>query len=204
MKTIEEILDEINEDKNENLSTTSYKFKRDLWAFFKDISGSNKMNAVEYGTHKGQTTRVLSHIFNRVYTINLPGHFDEAKLLNSDRSNIEYIGMDLYKSPIDQGITKHNITVFFVDAVHTFDAVIHDFTRSKNFSLTDVVYFVFNDYGLYEEVRHAVQQLIYLNQIELVTYIGHEPGYSFGGKPERILKEHEGIICKLVEFPDND
>ena len=31
MKTIEEVLKEIGEDKNQNLSTTSFKFKSDVW-----------------------------------------------------------------------------------------------------------------------------------------------------------------------------
>ena len=198
MKTIEEIILEIKEDKVDNLSTTSFKFKTEMWNFFKELPNSEKMSAVEYGTHKGQTTRVLSHLFKNVYTINLPGHFDKAQELNSDRRNIQYIGMDLYRDPVDKMFKHEPISVFFVDAVHTFDAVIDDFTRSMSFDRTRDVYFVFDDYGMYEDVRHAVQQLIYLNQIEFVTYIGHEKNYNFGGTPERILQDSEGIICKLV------
>ena len=36
MKTIEELLIEIKEDKTDNLSTTSFQFKKDLWAFFQN------------------------------------------------------------------------------------------------------------------------------------------------------------------------
>jgi hypothetical protein len=99
LKTIEDILEEIKEDKSDNLSTTSFKMKRDIWEFFSNIPESKHYRAVEYGTHKGQTTRVLSHLFKYVYTINLPNHFDKAQELNADRDNIEYVGLDLYKQP---------------------------------------------------------------------------------------------------------
>ena len=199
IKTIDEILNEIVEDKVDNPTTTSFKFKTDLWNFFNSIPNSEKMNCVEFGTHKGQTTRVLSFLFKTVYTINLPGHFDKAKELNGDRRNIEYWGMDLTdKRTYPFTLTfKHNpVSVIFIDAIHTFDGVIDDFTRSKHFDLTDDVYFIFDDYGLYDDVRHAVDQLIYLNQLEKVQEIGHERGYTF---ENRTLKESEGLICKLIK-----
>ena len=46
---------EIREDKHDNPSTTSFKFKKDLYEFFKD---SKDKVCVEFGTHKGQTTRI--------------------------------------------------------------------------------------------------------------------------------------------------
>jgi len=46
MKTIEEVLKEIGEDKNQNLSTTSFKFKSDVWNFFQ---GFEDKIAVEFG-----------------------------------------------------------------------------------------------------------------------------------------------------------
>lgn len=195
-KTIDEILKEVVEDKKDNLSTTSFKFKKDLWDQFQ---GFEKKNCVEFGTHKGQTTRVLAHLFDHVYTINLPKHFDEAKSLNFDLGNIDYIEMDLYQDPIDVNFKHKPISVFFIDAVHTFDAVMSDFSRALNFKLDNEVYFVFDDYGCIKEVFYAVNQLIRINQLQRISYLGHESGHNFGGFPPRILTDYEGIVCKLIQ-----
>jgi len=195
-KTIDQLLKEVKEDKTVNMSTTSFLFKRNLWDFFQ---GFEKKNCVEFGTHKGQTTRILAHLFNEVYTFNLPNHFDEAKRLNADLDNIQYIGLDLYQSPIETTCKHKPVSVFFIDAVHTFDAVMSDVMRALNFKLADGdVYFVFDDIGLIPDVRFAVLQLIKIKKLEIVAMIGHEKGYSFGGTPVRILQDNEGYICKLV------
>ena len=67
MELIDKLLAEIGEDKCDNFSTTSFKFKKDLWEFFQ---GFDDKIAVEFGTHKGQTTKILSHLFKKVYTVN--------------------------------------------------------------------------------------------------------------------------------------
>ena len=194
--SIDNLLDEIKEDKYQNFSTTSFQFKRDLWDFFQGFADKN---ACEFGTHKGQTTRILSHIFKQVITFNLPGHFEEAEILNSDQTNITYVGLNLYdgiKCPVE--LKKIPVSVFLIDAVHTFDAVLHDFSRATNMKLAKEVYFVFDDYGLEREVYQAINQLIVTRQIERVKYIGHPPKHSFGGHPERVLQDWEGVIAKLV------
>lgn len=195
-KTIDQLLAEVKEDKTVNMSTTSFLFKRNLWDFFQGFSDKN---CVEFGTHKGQTTRILAHLFNEVYTFNLPHHFDEAKRLNADLDNISYIGLDLYQSDIETTCKHKPVSVFFIDAVHTFDAVMSDVTRALNFKLADGdVYFVFDDIGLIPDVRFAVLQLIKIKKLEIVAMIGHEKGFNFGSTPPRILQDHEGYICKLI------
>lgn len=194
-KTIDNLLEEIGEDKHENLSTTSFLFKRDLWEFFQ---GFQTKNCVEFGTHKGQTTRILANLFKKVYTINLPGHFDLARQLNVDLGNIEYVGLNLYQTPTDKNFKHDKITMAFIDANHSFDCVMSDFTRVLNLKLDDEVYVVFDDYGMQNDVYVAVEQLIRVGQLEKVKYIGHPPRHNFGGKPERILENPEGVICKLI------
>ncbi len=199
MKTIDELLEEVSEDKFQNLATTSFKFKTDVWEFFKSIEGSNKWNCCEFGTHKGQTTRILSFLFNQVYTINLPGNFDEARRLNSDRTNIQYIGMDLYRTPVEKNFNAALLNVFLIDAGHSTNQVITDVTRATLMPLGEGdIYFVFDDYGLSDDVFVAIEQLIFLNKLDKVCYIGHPVRHNFGGNPNRILtKGSEGIICKL-------
>jgi hypothetical protein len=195
-KTIDELLLEVKEDKVDNMSTTSFLFKRNLWDFFQ---GFQDKNCVEFGTHKGQTTRILAHLFKEVYTFNLPNHFYEAKHLNADLDNISYVGLDLYQSDIETTCKHKPVSMFFIDAVHTFDSVMSDVTRALNFNLADGdVYFVFDDVGLVPDVRFAVLQLIRIRKMEFVTGIGHKKGHSFGGVPERILRDDEGYICKLI------
>lgn len=200
LKTIDELLVEVGEDKFQNLSTTSFKFKRDLWEYFTNLEGSDLMNAVEFGTHKGQTTRILSFLFRKVYSINLPKHFSEAERLNSDRDNIEFKGMDLYQTSVEENFTHDPVNVFFIDAVHEFDAIMTDFARCMNFKHNPKfpLYFVFDDYGQPDrKVWQAVNQLIMVGRLEKIKYIGHEPRHSFGGHPERVIQDWEGIICKL-------
>lgn len=193
--SIDQLLEQV-EDKDQNPTTTSHQFKRDLWEFFQ---GFDEKNAVEFGTHKGQTTRILSYLFNQVITFNLPGHFDMAERLNGDRGNITYVGINLYDAPVDAHIPAlddYPVSMFMIDAVHTFDAVMSDFTRSNWMPQAEGdVYFVFDDYGLYRDVWQAVNQLIIARRIERVRYIGHPPGHVFSGG--RKLDDHEGIICKL-------
>jgi hypothetical protein len=200
LKTIEELLEEVAEDKKDNLSTTSFKFKTDLWNFFTNLPDSQKLNCVEFGTHKGQTTRILSHLFKTVYSINLPNHFDQAERLNSDRQNIKFIGMNLYEQPIDENFKHEPCNVFFIDAVHEFDAIMSDFSRSLNLKFDERYprYFIFDDYGQdNRQVWQVVNQLIRVGRLEKIAYFGHEPNHNFGGYPARILKDFEGIICKL-------
>jgi hypothetical protein len=128
----------------------------------------------------------------------LPGHFDQAMVNNSDCKNITYVPLNLYQSPIDVKFTNEPVAVFFIDAVHTFEAVMSDFNRSLNMNLDFDVYFVFDDYGTYNDVYVAVEQLIRIGQLEKITYIGHPPRHNFGGKPPRVLSNYEGVICRLI------
>ena len=63
-KQLNDVLKEVKQDKKDNLSTTSFKFKTDIWEYFND---SKDQTVVEFGTHIGQTTRILSFLFKKVY-----------------------------------------------------------------------------------------------------------------------------------------
>lgn len=192
---IEDILLEINEDKHQNHRTTSNKFKTDVWNFFKNKHINN--TAVEFGTHKGGSTRVLSFLFQKIYTVNFDS-MDAAKLLNKDRNNIEYINLDLYKS-LDYLIqTDHPVSAFLVDAGHLYTNVIDDLNRIFSMDCEKDCYIIFDDYGMNmwkDDVRRAVDQAIESKVIEVVKEIGHGSGHNFGGG--RILEKSEGLITKI-------
>jgi hypothetical protein len=198
MKTIDELLLEIGEDKTQNLSTTSFQFKRDIWNYFQ---GFQDKVVVEFGTHKGQTTRVLSYLFKKVYTINNNDN-DIAKEFNKDRDNIIYLNFDLYSNNILS--ISDAIDVFLVDAGHEYEHVINDINRVTSMNCSENCYVIFDDYGanchLYT-VKKAVDQALQMNILSLIKGIGHIKGYNFGngnkGGEDRILEDYEGLITKI-------
>lgn len=200
MKTIEQLLTEIGVDKTEDINTTSLKFKQDLWEYFQDCQ--DKV-AVEFGTHKGQTTRILSFLFKKVYTINNNDN-EIAKDFNSDRNNISYLNFDLYSNrelPIDE-----TIDMFLIDAGHKYYHVMHDVKLATSANCSENCYIVFDDYGCNvhrDEVKRAVDEIISQNIVKVEKGIGHGVGKNFGsrnpGGQDRILEDHEGLITKIIK-----
>lgn len=194
---IDKLLEIIGEDKHTNPTTTSNKFKTDLYNFCKLEFGKElATTAVELGTHKGQSTYILAEIFDLVHTCNLPGNFDKAMTLNAKHDNIKYVGIDLYNTDIRQPFTTDTIDLFLIDAGHSYDNVMTDFTRATYMNTASPCYFVFDDYGLIPEVKRAINDLIWVGKLEVIKYIGHEPNYDF--RNGRVLSDWEGVICKLV------
>jgi hypothetical protein len=191
---IEELLKQIKEDKVDNMSTTSFKFKTDVWNFFQ---GFQDKVAIEFGTHKGQTTRILSFLFKKVYTINNNDN-TAAKELNQDRDNIIYLNFDLYSNqplPI-----QDEISMFLIDAGHDYTHIISDINLAFSLNLNEDCYIVFDDYGLAQYEHHvhkAVNQAIDMGSLTVIKGIGHENGFNFGGEPPRVLQNYEGLITKI-------
>ena len=198
MKTINELLIEIKEDKTDNLSTTSFQFKRDVWNYFQNCQ--DKI-AVEFGTHKGQTTRILSFLFKQVYTINNNDN-EVAKEFNKDRDNIVYLNFDLYSN--SQLPIFDTIDVFLIDAGHDYGHVIYDINRATSMNCAEDCYIIFDDYGLdsfNHHVKKAVNEAIAIGALQSIKGIGHEAGFNFGKGnktgPDRILEDFEGLITKI-------
>jgi ubiquinone/menaquinone biosynthesis C-methylase UbiE len=198
---INDILEFLNEDKHSNLTTTSNKFKRDIWNFFDGEDWSDKV-CLELGTHKGQTTYMLSHIFGKVITVNRSEEsLIRAREINSGRDNIEFVAFDLYATPFDKKITDDVIDVLFIDAGHSYNEVMMDVTRILNHhNYSDDLIIIFDDFGLIKSVNDAITELLMNNKIEFVTEIGEPINHNFGGVPERILRlGSEGVICRAVK-----
>lgn len=199
MLKIEDVLNEIAEDKHQNLSTTSFKFKTDVWEFFQ---GFNNKTAVEFGTNKGQTTRLLSYLFKHVYTVNVNDNAEAIKL-NKDINNITYISnFDLYKNN-NLSITD-TVTLFFLDAGHKFEELIYDINRVTNMNCDKDCYILFDDFGSSTNIgiKQAVDAAVNSKVLEIIKFIGHDKGHNFGnaikGGPDRILIGPEGVITKII------
>lgn len=182
--TIDELL-AIIPDKFEHRTTTSHKFKRDFFDYFNKIEFKDKI-CIEIGSNIGYSTRILSYLFKEVIGFNLDS-VEAAQKFNSDRPNVRYYAQDVYNTvlPVDYA------DVFFIDAQHTYDAVIEDTLRSLKFKSDGKKYFIFDDYGAFPDIKKAVDDLISCDKIEIVKKIGHETDTTFV-KP---LYDYEGVIC---------
>jgi hypothetical protein len=191
-KSIDDLLVEIGQDKPQNMSTTSYLFKRGVYSFFE--YGFEDKVAVEFGTHRGQTTRILANLFRKVYTINVD-ESPEAQRLNQDLDNIEYMAFNLYGNPLDALKFPEPVACVFIDAGHDYPQVVHDIQRMLTLDLEEPAYVIFDDYGLANSVYNAVHRFIGEGHLDIVAQIGHEAGHNFGGTPNRIIMDWEGVIC---------
>ena len=191
---IDTILSEV-QDKKDNRSTTSYKFKKDIIDFFSPLK---LKNCIEVGTANGDTTRILSYLFDNITTIELnENEINKARELNKDRVNIEYLHGNAYES--DWGLDK-KYDIAFIDCVHQYDFVKHDF---ENCVSLGAQYFIFDDYGLNEtlpSVKAFVDEYIENNILENITFIGETKGTKLWEKYGRddALVDFEGIICKKI------
>ena len=121
-----------------------------------------------------------------------------AKQLNNDRDNIEYIDLDLYQYPHHQIKTTDAVSVFLVDAGHTYDNVIDDVNRIFDMNCENDCYIIFDDYGMnrwQNDVRRAIDQAIDSETLEIIQEIGYPTGHDFG--QNRILLGPEGLITKI-------
>tara|TARA_R100000315_G_scaffold30931_1_gene12394 strand:- start:453 stop:1103 length:651 start_codon:yes stop_codon:yes gene_type:complete len=202
--------------KTQNLITTSLKFKEDFINYFQNY---NEKNIVEVGCAYGYSTMILSTLFKNVFTINdnFPNEqgdntiFIENKISNKDYydkidvdiksdtehdfSNITYIRQDSYGERGWADIIQ-NIDVSFVDCVHTYSAVESDVENSLNLGVGTIV---FDDYGLFPDVKKCVDDYIEYGVLKVEEYIGLEKGvYDFQNGQQREFLDYEGVICSVV------
>lgn len=176
-------------DKSEFKSTTSLKWKEDLCKFLSDYS---ICTVLELGSNLGYTTNVIAEYVEKVTSFdNNQKNLDFSKKLNKDYTNIEYIRKDVYKE--SWGIETYDMCI--VDCVHKYSHVKTDIEKCIGY---DIKYLVFDDYGLFPQVKKAVDYFIDNGYLEVVRYIGHKKEHRFPNTQNKVLKDFEGIICKNV------
>lgn len=209
---LNKIINTINTINKTNLNiyddiwTCSDEMRDDIKDFF---SFNSNLKIGEIGSHKGYTTNVLSSIFSKVYAIDNNVEFTKLnQKYNKDKTNIEYIILDLYKdqwtkidkitSNIQDEITYNklissDINVVFIDAIHSYDHCKSDIFNSL-IHFTNLEYIIFDDYGAWSGVKQIVDELI-MNQILIFEkFIGINNVPSNNG----IIKyTYEGIICSI-------
>jgi len=191
---IEEILSTLP-DKWEVKTTTSKNWKRGLYNF---CITHNIKSVLEIGTSLGHTTNFIANFIDRVTTIEYDKtRVEKAKELSSNHNNIEFICKDSYKG--DWGVLYHDLTI--IDCIHEYDYVKQDI---NNAILLGTKYIAFDDYGLFPEIKKAVDEYIKAGQLKLITKIGYPKGTHFymskssNTTPDKILMDSEGIICQVL------
>jgi predicted O-methyltransferase YrrM len=179
-------------DKTESKTTTSLKFKADFIDFF-DTEAYRNMKVLEVGSSLGHSTKVLSNLFGKVIAIdNLPERHEQSKQL-VNRDNVEYVVMDVYQ----QQWNFEMVDMVFIDCVHDYIHVKSDIENSLKCSDKEAI-FVFDDYGLFPEVKKAIDEYIEAKIFKVLIKIGHPKGTFYPTTQNKILKDYEGIICQRV------
>jgi hypothetical protein len=175
----------------EDLWTCSDEMRDDIADFFRD---KTHFRIAEIGSHKGYSTKILSRLFSTVYAVDNSLEWTAFnKNYNQDRTNIEYVMLDIYKDSWE--ILPGDIEVSFIDAGHTYEQCKSDIINSiKTFRCLQ--YIIFDDYGVWPGVKKAVDEMIEKNMLQFERFIGltNVPG------PNGVVHNtHEGILCSVVK-----
>ena len=171
--------------------TTSRKFKKDVLELFGDKFKDKTV--VEIGASQGQSTRLLSHIFKKVYAVEIDDwNLEQARNNNKDRDNVELVKMDLYHSDWKDFLPK-DVDVVFIDAGHEYHQVMSDIENSLK--LWEDVTFIFDDYGLPPgEVKKAIDDKLLSGELRDIKFIGEKPNDLISASGTKFF-DMEGCIC---------
>lgn len=202
--SIDEILKDIP-DKSEYTNTTSLKFKREFYEFFSDDKFKD-VKALEVGSHRGHTTKVMSYLFKEVLTININPKGDDW--IPTDRDNINYLQIDCYNGltwpgkfnqvyPTEVNNKFFDIDVIFIDALRGYENIKSDVAQSLEIRPKKEKYIIVEDYGnvKFDGIKHAIDEICWWGNLEIVKGIGYEPGTKIGGME---YSDWEAVICRTM------
>jgi len=181
-------------DKRAEKNTISHKFKIDLIDTFDSPKWKRNCSIIEVSCYKGFTTNILSKLFNNVFAVDNNREFvKEAKKFNSKQKNIEYFEGDVYRKEKWDGLPLANVV--FIDCIHTYESVMSDLEESIKHIEGDGGFIVLDDYGLFTDVKKAVNEFINKNsQITFARFLGEPKGSTC--RVGKVLLDYEGIMLK--------
>lgn len=179
-------------DKWESKTTTTLKFKSEMIDFFRDTKFKN-MTALEIGSSTGYTTKILSYLFKSVTAVDVlqERHEYSKTHVNFNNTNINYIATDVYNKTWSFG--HHDVVL--IDCIHDYEHVRSDIQNAMQCCNKPIL--VFDDYGLFPDIKQAIDELIDTGQLEVLQYIGHRKGTVIPKTQNKVLKHYEGIICQV-------
>ena len=150
--------------------TTTLLWKRDVFEFSDKPEFKDKI-CLELGCWDCYTSVVLSHLFKKVYALQQMEQEEAQNTIKQyKRENIELVVHDLYKG------TPIRADIIVIDADHEYDAVLGDIKNSLALPSDGKKYFVFDDYGIIEPVRRAINHSLHIGTLKLVQKIGWKQG----------------------------
>jgi len=173
--------------------TTSRKFKLDLMTTF---SNHRNLICVELGSSQGQSSKLLSILFKKVYSIEHDNwNIEQAKNNCAGCDNIEFLQFDLYNSDWQEYLSK-DVDVVFVDAGHQYYQVKSDIENVL--SLWPKATIIFDDYGLPPgEVKKAIDEKVAEKSLQISKFIGESPETLIHAANTKFF-DREGCICNLT------
>jgi precorrin-6B methylase 2 len=148
-------------------------------------------NCLEIGSCRGDTTRVLSECFKKVYSFEQSSdNITYIKERCSDVDNVEISQADVY----DSNFEIPDVSVAFIDAGHSTELVKKDISRFLNKNPNMVL--VFDDYGQKDE---SIKKAILDTGVKISRHIGEYNGFKFNriNGEEVTMIGREGVICNL-------
>jgi len=167
-------------------NATSRKFKSDLIDFFKDDK-YKEMTMIELGACQGDTTKVLSSLFKKVYAYDWKQeNIDKIRNKCGDNVNCEVMDVtnDEWKFP--------KADVVFVDASHDYPQVAIDIQKTIDYFDNPII--ILDDYGNpnNRNIRTSIDQKINEGKVKLHKLIGEQVGFETKAGWKMI--DREGVI----------
>lgn len=174
--------------------TTSRAFKRDLASFF-CARGADRLVAVELGVFHGHTTAVLAAMFSQVLAVDVePSYLQVAAAKCAQWRNVFYMAFDTYADPW-RILAAHRVDVVIIDADHKYEKVRSD-THNVLQHLPSARWLVFDDYGVEEDVRLVVHELLEVEALRWCWPMGRGKfggGWYFDNFGQ--VNHSEGLLC---------
>ena len=195
---LEDVIDRIlNQlpDKWDSKTTTSKKWKTGLYDFCRK---NDVKSVLEIGTSLGHTTYFVAHFVDKVTTVEVdPSRVSRAKEFSKKHNNINFVCQSAYGT--DWGFGYHDLTI--IDCIHEYQYVKSDIENAMKLGTK---YIAFDDYGLFPEIKQAIDEYVTDGRLEVVSNIGYPAGTHFymslstNTTPDKILVDSEGVICRVV------
>ena len=192
-KEVDLVLNELP-DKWEVKTTTSKLWKEGLYNF---IKYQNIKSVLEIGTSLGHTTYFVAHFVDKVTTLEFDSsRVSKAKKLSEKHNNINFVNASSYD---DWNFDYHDLVI--IDCIHEYKYIKSDIENAINLGTK---YIAFDDYGLFPELKLAIDEAIDSGRLELVHKIGYPIGTHFymskstNTTSDKVLADSEGLICRVV------